>query len=124
MKTHPNQTAFETVPDKVSSTTFFYPDPQTVHGRVLGAFLRGERHSTLTARPRFHTTTLTQAVQKLRRAGWQVRTESMAVETGDTGRVATIGIYSLTHDVIAAAGERGKHFADECAEVELLREVA
>ena len=95
MKTRPNQTAFESVPDKANSTTFIYPDPQTVHGRVLGAFLRGERHSTLTARPRFHTTTLTQAVQKLRRAGWQVKTEPATVETGDTGKELQQSVFIL-----------------------------
>lgn len=98
-------------------SAFYYPPADTVHGQALAAFLQGEAITTLAARPRLHTTTLTQAVQKLRRAGWPVVTERITVETAGVERLAHIGRYSLLQDTIERAGERGRQFVEECAEV-------
>ena len=99
------------------TTTFYYPDPHTVHGQTLAAFLQGEQLTTLEARPRLHTTTLTQAVQKLRRDGWPVVTERVTVPTADGDRKAHIGRYSLLPETIAEAGLYGQQYAAQCAQV-------
>lgn len=107
-----------------SSFNHRYPDPNTVHGQTLGAFLRGEQLTTLEARPRLHTTTITQAVQKLRGAGWPVVTERITVPTADGDRQANIGRYSLLPETIIDAGETGQRYAAECAQIKAERRAA
>lgn len=103
------------VPAQVKS--FTYPDPHTVHGQALGVFLAGYALTTLDARPLLHTTTITQAVQKLKGAGWPILTERVAVQTSDGDRTANIGRYVLPQNTIALAGERGVEYARECARI-------
>lgn len=107
-----------------TTVTFYYPDHETVHGQVLAAFLNGEELTTLAARPRLHTTTLTQSVQKLRRAGWPVVTERITVATADGDRQAHVGRYSLPLEAIALAGERGQQYSTECRRLAAERQAA
>lgn len=129
MKNAPIQTANESALDKCNSTTIrhlepCYPDPNTVHGQALGAFLRGDKLTTLEARPRLHTTTITQSVQKLRRAGWCVVTERITVPTADGDRQANIGRYSLPPEAIIESGDEGKSYAAECSRIKNERRAA
>lgn len=101
-----------------------YPSPATVKGRVLGALLRGERITHQDCWRRFGSSRLSHHVYELRRTGWPVLMIEQTVTTSDGGRTATIGIYSLPADAIAAAGEEGHDFAAECLRVERVRRAA
>lgn len=102
---------------------FRYPDPETVHGRVLGALLRGEHFTQHDCSIRLGSSRLSHHIYTLRggkaRNGWPIVTVEKPVTTTDAGRPATIGEYSLPSVVIAAEGERGREFAKECLRVEL-----
>lgn len=61
-------------------------------------------------------------IHVLRRGfGWDIDTYDVRVKTSDAGRTATIGFYHLSKEVIAAAGERGQQYAEECARIETER---
>lgn len=106
------------------SSALTYPSPETVKGRVLGAFLRGERLTHKDCWLRFGSSRLSHHVYELRRAGWLVLMDEINVTTSDGGRTATIGIYSLPADAIASAGEAGQDYAAECQRVERERRAA
>lgn len=103
---------------------FCYPSVHSVKGRTLGALLRGERITHLDCWRRFGSARLSHHVYVLRGIGWQVLMVEEQVTTSDAGRTASIGIYSLSPDVISKAGERGRHYAAECAMIELERRAA
>ncbi|MBK8760420.1 MAG: hypothetical protein IPM03_08285 [Sulfuritalea sp.] len=84
-----------------------YPSPATVKGAVLADLLRGDNRAS-------------HHVLMLRRSGFPVVTDEIDVSTSD-GRIARIARYSLPAEAIAAAGERGQRFAQECARVEAER---
>jgi hypothetical protein len=99
-----------------------YPDPATVKGRTLGALLRGERLTHLDCWQRFGSARLSHHIYCLRGTpGWSVLMVEQTVTTTDAGRPASIGVYYLDPEVIAAAGERGQRYAEECARVEAER---
>lgn len=103
---------------------FYYPTPATVKGRTLGALLRGERLTHLDCWLRFGSARLSHHVYMLRAEGWPVLCENQTVTTSDAGRPALIGVYSLSADVIANAGDQGRQFAADTARIELERRVA
>jgi hypothetical protein len=105
-------------------SVFNYPNPQTVRGRVLGALLRGEKLTHLDCWRRFGSSRLSGHIHPLRRRNWSIDMVEKDVTTSDAGRAATIGLYSLPQDVIAAAGERGQRYAEECWRIEVERRAA
>lgn len=111
---------------KADSTTreFCHPDPMTVKGRTLGALLRGERLSHLDCWRRFGSARLSHHIYMLRGIGWDVQMTEETVTTSDAGRPASIGIYWLSPDAIAEAGERGQQYAADCASIEAQRRAA
>ncbi|WP_283744281.1 hypothetical protein [Sideroxydans sp. CL21] len=105
--------------------SFCYPSPATVKGRTLGALLRGERLTHLDCWKRFGSARLSHHVYVLRGdLGWPVQMIEQTVTTTDAGRHATIGVYFLSPEVIAAAGEHGQRFAEDCARIEAERRAA
>lgn len=100
---------------------FPLPDPSTVKGRCLGALLRGERLTHLDCWKRFGSARLSHHAYILRGMGWPVEMVEQVVTTSDAGRAASIGVYSLSPDTIAAAGDEGREYAEECGRVELER---
>ena len=98
-----------------------FPDPETVKGRCLGAMLRGERITHLDCWKRFGSARLSHHAYILRGTGWPVEMVEQTVTTSDAGRPASIGIYFLNPNTIAAAGDAGREYADECARVEVER---
>ena len=100
------------------------PLPETVKGRCLGALLNGERITHLDCWKRFGSARLSHHIYILRGMGWPVQMIEQTVTTSDAGRAATIGVYFLAPEVIAEAGERGREYAIECAQVELERRAA
>ena len=109
-------------PSKINRR-YRYPASETVQGRVLGALLRGERITHLDCWARFGSSRLSHPIYILRGGktgdGWPVQTLEKVVTTTDAGRSATIGEYFLLPEVIAAEGERGRDYAEECLRVEL-----
>jgi hypothetical protein len=101
-----------------------HPNPKTVRGRVLGALLRGEHITHWDCWKRFGSARLSHHIYSLRADFWPVDMVEINVSTNDAGRAATIGLYSLHQDVIAAAGERGQRYAEECWRIEVERRAA
>ncbi|HZW86425.1 MAG TPA: hypothetical protein VFF41_03085 [Gallionella sp.] len=100
---------------------FNYPDPASVKGRTLGAFLRGQRITHLDCWKRFGSARLSHHVYILRGTGWPVQMVEQTVTTSDAGRSATIGVYFLDPEVIVFAGEPGQSYAEHCARIEAER---
>lgn len=109
---------------EASARTFSYPSHQTVKGRVLGCLLRGERLTHKDVWLRFGSARLSHHIYMLRRIGWAVQMIDLTVTTSDAGRHAIIGVYLLEAAVIAAAGERGQRYAEECSCIEAERRAA
>jgi hypothetical protein len=95
-----------------------YPAPQTVLGRVLGAFLQQTRLTHNTAQVRFGTSRLAAHVHRLREMGWPIQTEIIEVATHDHGRHSHIARYSLDATAIAGAGETGRLFVQSCRRID------
>lgn len=113
-----SQTAEVSAGDKRDSADIFFPDPQSVKGRVLGALLRLDTLTHKDCWLRFGSSRLSHHVLMLRKAGWAVEMTWEDVSTSDAGRVAQIGRYWLPHEVIAKAGEHGQLYAAQCARIE------
>ncbi len=111
---------------KTAVAELCYPNPQTVKGRVLGALLRGcgERLTHYDCWRRFGSARLSHHAYILRGSGWPVQMIEETVTTSDAGRPATIGVYFLTPELIADAGECGQKYAAECARIEAERRAA
>ena len=101
-----------------------YPSPKSVKGRVLGSLFRGEQLTHWDCWKRFGSARLSHHVYVLRGLGLPVQMIERTVSTSDAGRPATIGVYFLDAGAIAAAGERGQHYAAECARIEAERRAA
>ena len=110
-------------PSPEHKSRFRYPSPETVHGRVLGALLRGEHHTHHDCWVRFGSARLSHHIYTLRGGkaggGWPIHTQEKVVTTTDAGRPATIGEYFLPPEAIAAEGDSGRDYAEECLRVEL-----
>ena len=98
----------------ISEAKLCYPSPTSVKGRVLGALLRGEHLTHLDCWRRFGSSRLAHHAHVLRKAGWPILMTEQIVATSDHWRQASIGIYRLPHEAIAAAAEVGQCFAAEC----------
>jgi hypothetical protein len=90
-----------------------FPTVGTLASRALARLLRGR---TITHRDFWFecgTYRLAGYVHELREAGWPVITVEREKETSDRKRrVAKVGEYHLTGDVIAAAGGTGHRFVE------------
>ena len=95
-----------------------FPSPLSVKGRVLGSLLRGERLTHLTCWLRFGSARLSHHIYVLRGIGWPVEMIEQTVTTSDAGRPASIGVYFLTPETIAEAGDRGQQDTAECSRID------
>lgn len=119
---------------KNTTPAFSYPSPETVKpilpdmkflpGRFLGILLTGRRYTHKDAWLELGHARLADSAWKLRRLGWPVQMVEEVVATSDGCRTATIGVYFLTPEAIAEAGERGQRYAAECARIEACRRAA
>jgi hypothetical protein len=114
----------QSVQAKTAVAELCYPSPQTVKGRVLGALLNGQSLTHLDCWRRFGSARLSHHSYILRGSGWPVQMIEETVTTSDAGRPATIGVYFLTPESIADAGQRGQKYAAECARIEAERRAA
>lgn len=108
----------------IPTRALYLPSPRTVRGRVLGALLRGEHLTHWDCWRRFGSSRLSGHIHPLRRRNWSIDMLEKDVTTSDAGRAATIGVYSLSQETIADAGERGQRYAEECARIEAERREA
>lgn len=104
-----------------ASQSFYYPRSQSVRGRVLGAFLRGERLTQQDSLRRFSDLRLAAQVESLRKVGWAIQTDMVEVSTRDAGRRAEVAQYHLPNDAIADAGEKGSQYAEAAHHAEISR---
>ena len=104
--------------------TFTYPSQSFLPGRVLARLLTGRRYTHNDAQRELGYSGLTDSVLKLRKAGWPVMMAVEAVSTSDNGGLAEIGIYYLTDETIARAGESGQRYAADCLRRESERRAA
>jgi hypothetical protein len=97
-----------------------FPAVGTLASRALARLLRGR---TLTHRQFWMecgTYRLAGYIHELREAGWPVITVEREKETSDRKRrIAKVGEYHLTRDVITTAGEKGRRFAESVERWEL-----
>lgn len=110
--------------DSCNTTSFYYPKPESVRGRILGAHLRSEKLTSLDVLRRFHGSRLAADENALRNAGWPIVTEMIEVETGDAGRRSEVARYHLPEEAIAAAGEEGQRYAAATLAAEIERRAA
>lgn len=101
--------------------SFFYPSPESVIGRVLGAMLRGERLTGKDCWLRFGSSRLAGHICQLGKEGWPVERIDIGVTTSDAHRRATIAEYWLSPKAIQAAGGLGQQFAQRAKLAELRR---
>ena len=95
-----------------------YHDPYSVIGRVHGALLRGEHLTGKACWLRFGSSRLSHRIWKLNQDGWPIQEMRIDATTSDAGRVASISTYWLEPADIAAAGDRGREFAQATRKVE------
>lgn len=108
MKTLPNQTAFESAPDKRDYTPGTLPKQQdTVTAAVLAAMLESEVITGMESVFKQSTTRLSAVIYYLeRKYGWHAERRDIAKGTSD-GRVATVTAYWLPRGTIALSFEAG-----------------
>lgn len=94
-----------------TTSAFSFPDPSTVKGRVLADLLAGRRITHADCWREHGSSRLSHHAFKLRELGWTIRTDEIEVRTSD-GRIAHIGMYSLSAETIRATGERGQRFIE------------
>ncbi len=102
-------------------TLDIYHDPYSVIGRVQGALLRGEHLTGKACWLRFGSSRLSHHIWQLEREGWPIQDMRTEVTTSDAGRVASISTYWLEPADIAAAGDRGREFAQARRKIEKAR---
>lgn len=110
--------------EETKQSELLLPDPQSVKGRVLGALLAGDELTHKDCWLRFGSARLSHHIYMLRGTGWPICMTERTVNTSDADRVATIGVYSLPAEIIAAAGEHGRQYAAECARINAERRAA
>ena len=108
MKTPPNQTAFESAPDKRDYNPGNFPRRiNTVTADVLAGLLESKILKGLESVYKQNTTRLGAYIHYLERDyGWRIERRDVATGTND-GRVATISAYWLPQATIAKAFEAG-----------------
>lgn len=102
----------------------YYPNVESVRGRILGAFLRGDHLTQQDTLRRFSDFRLAAQVEALRKSGWHVVTEMIDVGTRDAGRKAEIARYHLPVELIEASGDIGRRYAADALAAELRRRAA
>ena len=92
---------------------FTYPNTDTMAARTLAMLLLGEAITHRDFWLHAGSYRLSSPICELRnKYGWDIQDRHEVVPTSDpTKRTAHIKRYHLPHDVIAAAGERGRNFA-------------
>lgn len=110
--------------ESAANSAFYFPEPDTVIGRVLGAMLRRERLTHKDCWVRFGSSRLSHHIYQLGKDGWPVSRAAVDVVTSDAKRPATIAEYWLDASTIQVAGERGQKFAAQAHEAELRRRSA
>ena len=108
MKTPPNQTAFESAPDKANYTPGNLPKRiNTVTAAILAGLLESKTLTGMDSVFKQSTTRLSAVVHRLTRDyGWLINRRDIATGTND-GRVAEISAYWLPQATIAQAFEAG-----------------
>lgn len=110
--------------DSCNTTAFYYPKPESVRGRILGAHLRGEKLTPQDSLRRFSDLRLAANENELRNGGWPIKTEMIEVDTRDAGRRSKVARYYLPPEAIAAAGEEGQRYAAATLAAEIERRAA
>lgn len=105
-------------------TCAYYPNVQTVRGRILGALLHGDSLTQQDALRRFSNFRLAADVEVLRKRGWAIDTKMIDVQTRDAGRKSEVARYSLAGDAIIEAGEVGREYAKAALAIEQQRRAA
>lgn len=108
MKTPPNQTEFESAPDKRDYTPGTLPKHiNTVTASVMVALLESHTMTGMESVFKEHTTRLGAVIHYLEgKYGWHIDRRDIATGTND-GRIATITVYWLPQETIARAFEAG-----------------
>lgn len=101
-----------------STTAFCYPPRGTVKAGVLADLLNGRTLTHLDCWHDHGSSRLAHHIHVLRADGWPIQSIEQEVKTRH-GRIAQIAFYSLKPEDIAAAGERGRHFAASLCEASL-----
>lgn len=104
-----------------NQTPEIYHAPDSVIGRVQGALLRGEHLTGKECWLRFGSSRLSHHIWKLNQDGWPIKDLRIEATTSDAGRVASISTYWLEPADIAAAGDRGREFAQATRKIEQAR---
>lgn len=103
---------------------FVYPAPNTVRGRILGRFLRGQKLTNKDTWLAMSASRLPADVHVLCSRGWNIHSERIEVTTADAGRKAHPSRYWLDQQDIADAGEEGQRFAESAHQAEIKRRAA
>lgn len=108
MKTPPNQTEFESAPDKRNYTPGNLPKRiNTVTAAVLAGLLESNTMTGMDSVFKQSTTRLGAVIYRLEREyGWHIDRRDLATGTSD-GRIATIAAYWIPQATIAQAFEAG-----------------
>ena len=108
MKTPPNQTEFESAPDKRNYNPGTMPKRiNTVTAAVLAGMLESNTLTGMESVFKQNTTRLGAVIHRLTRDyGWHIERRDIATGTSD-GRIATISAYWLPQTTIAQAFEAG-----------------
>lgn len=99
----------------------YYPDCESVRGRILGAMLRGDSLTQQDALRRFSNFRLAADIHELGRRGWLIDSQMVEVTTKDAGRKSEVKRYWIPGDSIAATGEDGRLFAEAARQAEISR---
>jgi len=95
--------------------------PYSIKALILGALLRGECLTKLDGWQRFRRFTLGDHVCDLKRDGWPIDIFLTPVPHDRCGGLmAAINCYYLPPEVIAEAGELGRQFAADTAQIEAI----
>jgi hypothetical protein len=97
-----------------------YPSHGTQAARFLAALLAGRQINPLLAWQDFGIYRTSDVVFRLRKLGWPVKTDNLAVDNR-FGEACIVALYSLPGEVIDQAGSDAREFV--CTERETLREM-
>lgn len=100
--------------------TTIYPTHGTQAARFLAALLAGRQINPLCAWQDFGIYRTSDVVFRLRKLGWPVKTDDLAVDNR-FGEACVVALYSLAAEVIEQAGSDAREFV--CTERETLREM-
>lgn len=110
----------EAAPDQNQTLPPTYPTHGTQAARFLAALLAGRQINPLCAWQDFGIYRTSDVVFRLRKLGWPVKTDDLAVDNR-FGEACVVALYSLASEVIEQAGSDAREFV--CTERETLREM-